>query len=313
MERILFILSIISVPVLALAGQANETDHQEFMSNLQGQVQEAIEEGRRVESAALSDKYIDLYRSVVSERELRELSQATIEQLYSSGFYALDLSLERRVAESFRGVAREMKRREQTFRHSAANHILNDPDRAILYSYYVLRETNSAARWIERNDMDAVPWSVESEPGSKRVETRRLWSPKPTSSRIRMEVEDIPVEQNRLLIAIVHPHCAPSRRAMNYYESLSSNRSSEALDIVWAIAQRESVPIEPIIRWNDSHDETKMKLLVDMDEWPEDMGDLQTPAFYRIDGHEVTGRVVGWPDDSQADAVHALMGNINAN
>lgn len=121
------------------------------------------------------------------------------------------------------------------------------------------------------------------------------------SGSIHPRLGSIPFRSGTQIIAIAHPRCGPSNRAMRFFDGLSNNEPLLADDIDWVAAPGAFLDFEEIADWNGSGAAVELSIAYRAADWPEDVSFGVTPVFYIFDNGHLKDTIVGWPDDKRYD------------
>ena len=110
------------------------------------------------------------------------------------------------------------------------------------------------------------------------------------------------------LVAVVHPLCSFSNRAMTVIGSKQNSiRPSRAIYLT-PVGQR--LHLSELLEWNAAHDSVEIVLTNTRDDWPF-ISNWGTPSFYILKDGQVQDRLTGWPDDSQIDELVRLIERVD--
>lgn len=98
------------------------------------------------------------------------------------------------------------------------------------------------------------------------------------------------------ILALFHPLCSPSKRALN---SLSSEK--ELKDAFFLAPASPSYEIKPWEQWKKAYPDWKMQVAYHENEWPE-VKEWATPTFIFIFRGKIIHTVVGWPPEGNLES-----------
>jgi hypothetical protein len=169
------------------------------------------------------------------------------------------------------------------------------------------RRFSQAQEFAERYELDMSPWNVIDKTTTGAGPAILEIDPNQTSvtlMRTRVDLGSGPI-----VVAVVHPACAFSARAMAYIEDNPSLTSLFAGRTVWLGDAGRSVPLELILAWNAQSRVIKIAISYDNYAWPPEI-DFSTPAFYFLRDGVIRDIVIGWPGPEQAEQLHAAFDAI---
>lgn len=112
--------------------------------------------------------------------------------------------------------------------------------------------------------------------------------------KFELSSESIALNQGTHVIAVVHPLCTPSGRAIR--DILNDRKTWKAMKGVthWVLPQDTRLNFEQVQSWNRQNPEVEMVLTHDIREWPL-LEDWSTPHFYLISDGKLIDKFGGWP------------------
>lgn len=164
------------------------------------------------------------------------------------------------------------------------------------------RRFTQARDLVERYELNAPHWNlIDESPAGAGPAVLDIAADRPPVTLTRRWVDLGP---DPMLVAVVHPHCGPSRRAMMHIENHPDLAALFANRTVW-LADARQVNLEPLTDWNAQARETKISISYDNYAWPEAIGFMRTPVFYFLRDAVVRDVVIGWPGVEQVERLHA--------
>lgn len=105
-----------------------------------------------------------------------------------------------------------------------------------------------------------------------------------------------PIKDGIRIVAVVHPSCNPSRRALS--DIMLDRRIWPAVRNVtqWMTPQGARLDFQLLQKWNREHSEVEIKIPDSVRDWPM-LTDWSTPHFYLLKDGEVVDEFMGWPSD----------------
>lgn len=103
-----------------------------------------------------------------------------------------------------------------------------------------------------------------------------------------------PVAGHLQVIAVVHPSCVFSTRALADIESNEDLRWLRER-LLLLVPPDPSLPRKGILDWNDAHPDLPMQRMYTLDDW-QPLTRLDTPTFYLMQGDRVVQTFEGWPN-----------------
>jgi hypothetical protein len=107
------------------------------------------------------------------------------------------------------------------------------------------------------------------------------------------------------VVAVVHPSCGPSARAMAGITTRS--------DLAWLrgrltllVPPDSTLPASGILEWNRANPDLPMHRMYTRDDWAA-LASLDTPTFYLMQGTQVIERFEGWPNDAGLQRLQAAL------
>lgn len=167
---------------------------------------------------------------------------------------------------------------------------------------------SQAQEFSERYELAAPTWHVIDEtptdagPTVFEIETDR--------NAVTLRRTTVELARGPTVVAVVHPHCGPSRRAMTHIEGDPRLASLFAGRTVWLVDARQTGPIEPLVDWNAEARVIKVAISYDNYAWPPEIGFLRTPAFYFLRDGVVRDLLIGWPGPEQVALLDAAFDAI---
>ncbi|MCB1590344.1 MAG: hypothetical protein KDI56_15645 [Xanthomonadales bacterium] len=110
------------------------------------------------------------------------------------------------------------------------------------------------------------------------------------------------------LVAVVHPACAFSRRAMTAIASAQPEVAAGRAVYLMPVDHR--LYLSELTEWNTAHASMQIVLANSRDDWPF-IDRWGTPTFYVLKDGQVQERLTGWPDDSQLDELVRLVERVD--
>ena len=103
-----------------------------------------------------------------------------------------------------------------------------------------------------------------------------------------------PVTGQLQIVAVVHPACAFSARALSDIASQNDLRWLRER-LLLLVPPDPSLPAEGILHWNSAHPNLPMQRMYTRSDW-QPLSNLDTPTFYLMRGAEVVQVFEGWPN-----------------
>lgn len=114
-----------------------------------------------------------------------------------------------------------------------------------------------------------------------------------------------PVAGHLQVIAVVHPACAFSTRALADIESNEDLRWLRER-LLLLVPPDPSLPTKGILDWNDAHPGLAMQRMYTWDDW-RPITRLDTPTFYLMQGDRVVQTFEGWPNVAGVARMRAAL------
>lgn len=166
------------------------------------------------------------------------------------------------------------------------------------------RRFSQAREFSEKYEL-APPWHVIGEtptdagPTVLEIETNR--------NSVTLRRSTVELARGPTVVAVVHPHCGPSRRAMTHIEGDPRLAALFAGRTAWLADARRTEPIEPLVDWNAEARVIKIAISYDNHAWPQEIGFLRTPVFYFLRDGVVRDLLIGWPGPEQVERLQAAF------
>ena len=114
-----------------------------------------------------------------------------------------------------------------------------------------------------------------------------------------------PAPEHLHVVAVVHPACGFSARAM---ADIASNNDLAWLreNLLLLVPPQEELPIKGILEWNRAHPQLPMQRMYTRADWAA-LASLDTPTFYLMQGTQVMERFEGWPNDAGLQRLQAAL------
>jgi hypothetical protein len=106
------------------------------------------------------------------------------------------------------------------------------------------------------------------------------------------------------LVAVVHPLCSFSKRALTAIASAQPGMASSRA--VYLAPVDQMLFLSELIEWNGANDSVEILLANSREDWPF-IDRWATPSFYILRDGQVTATLIGWPDDSQLEKLNRLI------
>ena len=114
-----------------------------------------------------------------------------------------------------------------------------------------------------------------------------------------------PAPEHLQVVAVVHPACGPSARAMG--EITGRNDLAWLRDrLILLVPPGSTLPARGMLEWNRSHPDLPMHCMYTRDDWAA-LASLDTPTFYLMQGTQVIERFQGWPNDAGLQRLQAAL------
>lgn len=126
-----------------------------------------------------------------------------------------------------------------------------------------------------------------------------------TRQRQLREIE-IPLH-DATLIAVVHPHCGFSRRAM---DALRGSPLLQGLTVRWIAPVGRRIDYDVFVEWNAAHADQSIVLARRTADWPM-IDDWATPTFYLLRNGKLVAHFSGWPKDGNQELLLELGRNLD--
>lgn len=105
------------------------------------------------------------------------------------------------------------------------------------------------------------------------------------------------------IVAVSHPMCGPSRRAMAAIEA-DAGLTRIFRDAHWIAPADRRLHLDLLRAWNEDHALTQFAIAWRRDEWPQ-IDHWATPTFYFFAGGELVAKVTGWPEEGHREELVA--------
>ncbi|MCD7099704.1 hypothetical protein [Stenotrophomonas sp. MMGLT7] len=103
-----------------------------------------------------------------------------------------------------------------------------------------------------------------------------------------------PLPDQLQIIAVVHPACAFSVRALADIESREDLRQMRD-HLLLVVPPDASLPNKALLTWNGTHPDMPMHVMYTRDDW-QALPSLDTPTFYLMSGTQLVQTFEGWPN-----------------
>lgn len=307
---ILSTIATLLFPFSALSEVAFDDEVGRFRTELDALVDEARSSYTRPDRGRIEDLYLEHF----PDSRLREgLDGHTLDELIAlhtateaAFFYSLSPMLLDRLGRIVTLIPQRLGQVDAGRRNIARRYL--EGFRADLLR---ARRFAQAQTFSERYELDSLPWNVIDEtPIGSGPTVLEIALDRASVTLLRTKVD---LASDLKIVAVVHPHCGPSRRAMNYIEDNQRLASLFAGRTVWVADAKQTVPLESLVDWNERARETRIAISYDDYAWPEAIGFLHTPVFYFLEDGVVRDMVIGWPGPEQVERIHAAFDAIGVN
>lgn len=114
-----------------------------------------------------------------------------------------------------------------------------------------------------------------------------------------------PAPERLQVIAVVHPACGFSARAM---ADIASGNDLAWLreNLLLLVPPQDALPSKGILEWNRAHPQLPMQRMYTRADWAA-LTSLDTPTFYLMQGTQVIERFEGWPNDAGLQRLQAAL------
>ncbi len=222
--------------------------------------------------------------SALNSKELNLLFRAT----NSAAFYALRL----RDVENLRLVLDELSRRNEAKKQHFED----------AYGAYVAMRRFDDARALANThklkDLEDLPPIVDSV--SRSIQGPTVLRVAMAEHKLTRQALDIGTGTK--IIVISHPLCHFSRNAVQAIEQDTVLSAIFKKNSVWIAPTDRRLYIKILQDWNQSHPLTQYSIAYDLREWPM-VDSWATPTFYFLRNGELVGKVEGWPEEGQREAL----------
>lgn len=106
------------------------------------------------------------------------------------------------------------------------------------------------------------------------------------------------------IVAVSHPMCGPSRRAMAAIEADAGLTRIFRDNAHWIAPVDRRLQLDVVRAWNEHHPLTQFAIAWRRDEWPQ-VDHWATPTFYFFAGGELVAKVTGWPEEGHREELVA--------
>ena len=106
------------------------------------------------------------------------------------------------------------------------------------------------------------------------------------------------------IVAVSHPMCGPSRRAMAAIEADAGLARIFRGNAHWIAPADRRLHLDVLRAWNQDHPLTQFAVAWRRDEWPQ-IDHWATPTFYFFARGDLVAKVSGWPDEGRHEELMA--------
>ncbi|MDH5823579.1 hypothetical protein QFW77_11335 [Luteimonas sp. RD2P54] len=269
---------------IANAGAGIAQEEQQY-NRLYEAEQDTFDLPSRQRARAIEEKYGELFpRRTVDEIE--EMKDGDLAFGFRAAFTALFYARSRPYLEVMSDHLSEMERRG----------IAQDQMREDFYRGLIgLRAFDEAAAYLSRHpglQVEPVPAIAPAGSGADRGPMVYRTDP----DEFKLLREHIRIDQGIAVVAVVHPLCNPSRRAMEAIlkdvELLDAMKTS----VHWVAPQSVRLNFDAVQDWNREHPDIQIGIAHDTHQWP-GIDDWSTPHFYLLRDGALLDQFMGWPGE----------------
>lgn len=128
----------------------------------------------------------------------------------------------------------------------------------------------------------------------------------------RYVTSPVDINNGRWFVGVVHTSCPFSEMAMKYIESHPEKYASLLPEnTIWVVSQRYTEILSYLERWNSQSEIIDIHVAYEDKLWPNELILLATPLFYLIEDGQVIDRLNGWPDDTKAKELDAMLRSMD--
>lgn len=296
-------LLLVQAPCLSSDDSRLLQRYYDFDKQLQRLADEAVSANRQIDEAEITDLFERSFGADVRSSQSTAFSAAELRLLIKAtqdAFFYKPLP----------SFAEQMKKMAETLSTLGA-----DEHRGILektYSYLlVARRFDEASEFAQHAGIDQVEWQVDG--GATDFDPARpaVLSIRNDDNGVRLVPRNNSLEKGRRVVAVVHPNCGFSRRAMEVVERDETLQALFRERTTWLASQTHTRPLKPLMDWNVNAKETVVQLVYQEDSWPDHVGFMQTPVFYFLADGELIDTVSGWPDDHQGERLKQAFDRLD--
>lgn len=185
--------------------------------------------------------------------------------------------------------------------------IATDRDREALFRALIgHREFDEARRMLEKHPTLSVEAPVPSL-ADDLLASRRFSAivPKDDASLQVVSLADKMSSPGTLVLAVSHPLCAFSKRAMLEIGQHPLLRGLSGR-FLWLAPPEQRLWLRTLGEWNASHPSQRILLSTRSSNWPM-VQDWSTPTFYLIKDGELVGQLSGWQDEGHTRALASFL------
>lgn len=164
-----------------------------------------------------------------------------------------------------------------------------------------------AGAFLSSRDFDGAEWARSRWPGADLPALPRLEG---TGGNILEPVNEQLLEYATIdpgatrIIAVVHPFCGPSSRALADIDSRPELADIKDL-LTLLVAPEAELPMAAVLAWNAAHPSLRMRFMNNRSDWAI-LESLDTPTFHLVSGGKVVRTTEGWPNPSLVEFGHTV-------
>jgi len=243
-----------------------------------------IEAGSRVHRGVFRKLFEDELGDFIKSSEFRGYSLEQLVGLHAAVSHYLFYSNDPELALVIREISDEIETREETV---PATHL------EITYESLIeARLFSEAAEFASRYRGNFVPALIDWQPQSDLPTGPAVIDVIGGSGKPTLLARPVKINKGRGVIVEAEPRCEVSRQLAQYLES-QSLFEQESHSSLWVVRQGATIPLEPILDWNNTSN-IDYVISYEDEAWPSEFTFSLTPVVSFLKDGKLVHQIVGW-------------------
>jgi thioredoxin-related protein len=280
------LIVIASLPALAADSKTFEQRGEAAHAAYQELLDRGREKSNRVPIVELREVFDEHYQDYL-DRDISGFSEAELLGLHDALgtllFYAQDADMARLMA----NVSNAIERR---FPQSTSGHL--EKTFEYLVETRLFEQARDFAK-LHNEKLDAEAFVVRDDIG-KDLDGPSVFTVRAENGVATLSRKAIELDKGNWVIVESEPRCYFSRKFLEYLEANKELREKFAGESLWLMRQGATVPLGPIVKWNEEADFVELTVSYNDDEWPREITLTATPTFSFVKEGKVIHQARGW-------------------